>query len=92
MVRLGISVLFYTLVNTEKLVADQQCAEILGELFDLAVRSHRTNILSKESSRMLARLVKENPASATLLARHVTATMLTNISPTHYLNNVREVI
>ena len=68
-------------------------------MFDSAVESHRTNILSKESSKMLSHLIKDNPNLAKILSTHVSMTMLSSsntfgesMNERLYLNNVREVI
>ena len=47
MIRLAVSVLSFTLINTDNIINDKQATDILCELLDYAVQSHRTNILSK---------------------------------------------
>lgn len=47
MVRLAIAILSHTLVNTEQVGGNKQAEEIICAMFDSAVESHRTNILSK---------------------------------------------
>ena len=47
MLRFAISILSYTLVNTDSIQQDRQAKGILEKMFDCAVESHRTNILSK---------------------------------------------
>ena len=58
------------------------------------MESHRTNILSKECSKTLVHLVKNNLNLAKILSRHANMTMIGNLSSDSwlYLNNVREVI
>lgn len=47
LIRHAISILSFTLINTENIEKNQQATKILCEMFQYAVESHRTNILSK---------------------------------------------
>ena len=99
MLRFAISILSFTLINTDDIAKNKQAKMILEKMFDSAVESHRTNILSKEASKMFGHLVKDNPSLAKILSTHANMTLLNNGSNQFdsfnerlYLNNVREVI
>ena len=61
-------------------------------MFDSAVESHRTNILSKETGKMLCHLVQNDSSISKLLSTHVTLSMQKWGNAQLFLNNVREVI
>ena len=91
-IRLAISVLYSTFVNADNILKDQQATKILYTMFDSAVESHRTNILSKETGKMLCHLVQNDSSISKLLSTHVTLSMQQWENTQLYLNNVRDVI
>ena len=91
-IRLAISILHQTFVNTDNISQDNDSKDILCALFNSAVESHRTNILSKETGKMLCHLVQNENSFAKILSWHVTNSLQTWDASQLFLNNVREVI
>lgn len=57
LIRLAVSVLSYTLNSTDKILNNSQQYQIIGSLFDSSVQSPRSNILTKEASKLLSHLI-----------------------------------
>jgi hypothetical protein len=74
-VRLSISILYHCLSHDPTLHTSSPSQKLLFKIFDSAVQSHRTNILSKESSKMLCHLVRDNTSVSKCLSFHMQVLM-----------------
>lgn len=94
LVRLSVSVLSYTLNSADKIIGDSQQYQILVSLFDCSVQSPRSNILTKEASKLLCHLINQRNQISITLADHAKMHLITDLKNEKqlYLFNVKDII
>jgi len=80
MTRLAIAVLSHSLADTVAInFRTGSDKALLLDLFERSVASPRNNALSKESSRLLVHLLKNNPSVSAVIAEESKANLLANL-------------